>query len=141
MNKHIKNINHQSFDQYGIIIDHPVTNTDHFFKVLISENNAGWRIAFFEINRKSTNMLENHPYSCESFEPINGTTLLLVGKNESPQDYEVFLLDKPICLHKGIWHQVITLSEYSQIKITENNEVTSEFYYLKDAVCPVLCNS
>ncbi len=125
----IRNITQKSFAPYGVVIGHPITQTDHFFKVLISEKNAGWRIAIFEITRRETGVMENHPQSLESFEPISGTALLLVAENSAPQKLEVFLLDKPVCLYKGIWHQVITLSEHSQIKITENDEVVSEFYY------------
>jgi hypothetical protein len=32
---------------------------------------------------------------------------------------------------KGIWHQVIALSEEAQVKIAENNEVESVFYEFK----------
>lgn len=138
ISKQISNISKESFSKYGIIIDHEVTKTDHFFEVLITEENAGWRIAFFEISRKATNVMECHSASCESFEPVRGTTLLFVAENSSPENYEVFLLDKPVCLYKGIWHQVITLSEYSQIKITENFAVDSEFYYFDDALSPII---
>jgi hypothetical protein len=36
------------------------------------------------------------------------------------------MLDRPILLHANIWHNVLTLSEESVIKITENEEVDSE---------------
>jgi hypothetical protein len=39
------------------------------------------------------------------------------------QKIEAFYLDKPIILHKGIWHNVLTSTKEAHIKITENNEV------------------
>lgn len=41
---------------------------------------------------------------------------------------------KPICLEKGIWHQVLALTDEAQVKITENLEVESVFHELKKAI-------
>ena len=68
------------------------------------------------------------PYSKESFEPLKGISVLLVAEHEKPEDYHAFLLDKPICLKKGVWHQVLSLTAEAEVKITENLEVSSEFY-------------
>jgi hypothetical protein len=40
-------------------------------------------------------------------------------------------VDKPIVLKKGIWHDVAALSNIAEIKIFENREVNSKYYYLK----------
>ncbi|MDZ5038549.1 hypothetical protein GNF66_15660 [Clostridium perfringens] len=47
-------------------------------------------------------------------------------------------MDKPICLYKGIWHQVISLSDSASVKITENLDVTSEFYYFESEILPMM---
>ena len=38
------------------------------------------------------------------------------------------MLDKPVVLKKGIWHQTLALTSEAQVKITENLEVESVFY-------------
>ena len=77
--------------------------------------------------------MENHPFSKESFEPLKGITVLLVAEHETPEEYQAFVLDKPVCLKKGIWHQVLALTPEAQVKITENLEVASEFYEYEKA--------
>lgn len=72
-----------------------------------------------------------HP---KSFEPLHGLTVLVVATHENPEEYEAFILDKPVCLKKGIWHQVLALTEEAQVKIVENLEVQSEFYDLEKAI-------
>ena len=74
------------------------------------------------------------PASRESFEPLHGLTVLVVATHENPEEYEAFILDKPVCLKKGIWHQVLALTEEAQVKIVENLEVQSEFYDLEKAI-------
>ena len=137
--KTIKNISVENFLKYGVVINLTPKHEDSRFKVLIQEEkNTGWRIAVYEYIRKATKVLENHPSSKESFEPLLGTTLLIVAENSKPEDFEIFLLDKPICLYEGVWHQVITLSEVSQVKITENLKVNSEFYNFKNEISPCI---
>ena len=63
---------------------------------------------------------------------------MLTARPESPEDYHAFLLDKPVCLNKGVWHQLIALTEEVQVKITENLEVGTLFYELDSIVRPVL---
>jgi hypothetical protein len=33
-------------------------------------------------------------------------------------------------LHEGVWHEVMSLSDVSTVKITENNDVTDEYHEL-----------
>lgn len=78
--------------------------------------------------------MECHPSSKESFEPLSGMLLIIVAEHDTPADFEVFLLDKPVCLHAGVWHQVISLAAESQVKIAENYEVESEFFELENEI-------
>lgn len=136
-NKEIKNITADSFAKYGTVLEFTANMYDGW-EILVKAENTGWRIALLEFSRKSTDVLENHPASKESFEPLKGMALLLAAENHSPEDFEAFLLDKPVCLNEGVWHQVISLSEVTQVKITENLEVTCEYHKLKSPVMPAL---
>ncbi|MGN0285866.1 MAG: hypothetical protein ACI4ET_14140, partial [Bilifractor sp.] len=51
-------------------------------------------------------------------------------RRNPPEEYHVFLLNKPVILNKGVWHQTLTLTDVSEVKITENLDVYSDFYDL-----------
>jgi len=102
--------------------------------VIITEEHSPWRLAVFRVKERECVMLEKHPTSLESFEPISGTGLLIVAPKAEPRDYQIFLLDKPVCLYKGVWHQMITLAEEALVKIAENLQVESEFYHLNKPI-------
>ncbi|HEX2927738.1 MAG TPA: ureidoglycolate lyase [Ruminiclostridium sp.] len=129
--KVIENITRESFIKYGVVIELTPDSKDGW-EIVSKEANVGWRIAVMEFARKSTSILEKHPVSMESFEPVKGTALLIVAENSEPENFKVFLLDKPVCLNKGVWHQVISLSQVSCVKITENLEVDTVIHTLKN---------
>lgn len=125
--KPIKHISVKAFEKYGSVLEFPEDSKESFY-ILETEEKAPWRLAVFRYNNKSIHTIECHPTSKESFEPLYGVTILVVAEHEQPEEYEAFVLDKPICLKKGIWHQVLALTEEAQVKITENLEVESRFY-------------
>lgn len=131
--KKIRFITREAFARYGTVIELKPQSQDGW-EVVVKVENSGWRIAVLEFSRHTASMLENHPQSKESFEPLYGTALLIVAENNAPDSFEVFLLDKPVCLFEGIWHQVISLSQVSCVKITENLEVACVFHDLRDEV-------
>ena len=51
---------------------------------------------------------------------------------------EAFLLDRPVCLNEGVWHDVFALSDTAVVKIAENLDVGSEFYDLPSPLVPRL---
>lgn len=126
-------ITEESFAPFGSVIEFPESVQDGFY-IVETEENAPWRIAVYRYASRSVQRFECHPYSKESFEPLKGITVLLVAEHGTPQDYHAFVLDKPICLKKGVWHQVLSLTEEAQVKITENLEVASEFYDWKEPI-------
>lgn len=126
-------ITKEAFVPFGSVIEIPQGGEDGFY-IVEAEEEAPWRLAVYRYNNRSVRQFECHPYSKESFEPLKGITVLLVAEHDTPQDFHVFILDKPICLKKGVWHQVLSLTDEAQVKITENLEVTAEFYDLEEPV-------
>ena len=135
--KSIQILTQSAFAPFGTVLEFPAESTNRF-EIIVREPDHPWRLAVFRDNKRSATKLENHPTSMETFEPVRGTTLLLVAEHDLPDDFSVFLLDKPICLHKGVWHDVVALSDEVLIRITENLEVFSEFHALKGTYQPVL---
>ena len=127
--KYIGNITPEAFARYGDVIALKPTSIDGW-EVVVRVSDKGWRIAVLEFSRKATGELEKHSDSRESFEPLKGVALLLVSVDAEPENFEVFLLDQPVCLYAGIWHQIISISEVSQVKITENLEVSCVYHQL-----------
>ncbi len=122
-----RKITKDNFKKYGSVIewDGPENKEENNqFRIVINESKIiGWRIAYLIVREKQVAFLENHPNSYESFEPIRGESVLYVSSQKTPEDIEAFILDKPIVLRKGIWHNVVTVSKEVHIKITENNHV------------------
>lgn len=133
MNREILNISKENFAPFGKVIEFSNECNDKF-EIIITDELNPWRIAVYRYKEKSVKVMENHPTSKESFEPLSGTTFLMVAENNTPEDFKVFLLDKPVCLYEGVWHQVISLSNEASVKITENLEVSSEFYEFENEV-------
>ena len=129
--KPIQNLTKDKFKDYGTIIDYTEAKNDGW-EIVVRSQGPGWRIALLEIERHASNQLEYHPLSKESFEPLTGTSLIAVAAFERPEEFEVFLLDGPVCLHEKVWHQVICLSEKATMKITENLDVNCVYYDLKE---------
>lgn len=132
----IKVLNAGQFEPYGMVI--PTSNAkDVLFDIKLKENAPGWRIAVLEITNRTSKQLHCHPDSLEVFELISGSALLLVARPENPDSYKAFLLDKPVCVNKGIWHSTIALSEKATVRITENAVVSKNTHDICE-VKPVL---
>lgn len=125
--KQLECITKEAFEPFGTVLEFPEGYEENFY-IVDTEEKEPWRIAVFRYVNKEIKKIENHPTSKESFEPLSGVTVLLVAEHESPEDYRAFILDKPICLKKGIWHQVLAVTPEASVKITENLEVESVFY-------------
>jgi len=134
----IKKITAENFKKYGRIIEysgkHPEDKNANLFCIVLRENKkSGWRIAYLVLRDRIIGMLEQHPGSFESFEPVHGRCLIyLSGKRNA--EIECFYLDRPVILKKGIWHGVVTLTPESEIKITENADVKRMLWKLKTPI-------
>lgn len=60
----------------------------------------------------------------DRFEHVSGWTVLFAGSEPRPEALHAFVLDRPVCLYKGVWHGVVTLTPESVCKLTENLEVS-----------------
>lgn len=130
----LKSIHKKEFEKFGKVLEFSAENLEEPFEIVISEQKEPWRLAVFRYRNRTVKQLECHPTSLESFEPLQGLTVLVVAEHDKPESYEAFILDKPVCLYKGIWHQVLSLTDEAQVKIAENLEVTSEFFELEEEV-------
>lgn len=125
--KHIQNITKENFRKYGTVIEFTGRKDDPEFEIIIRHKDDPWRIAMLRVKNKEFNALEMHPASLETFEPVEGMCLLLLSLTAQKSDCEAFLLDRPVCLNKGVWHGIATLTHVSEVKITENLEVDTEY--------------
>lgn len=141
MQKYIKNITKKNFEPYGYIIDYDQENRDDFQVVLTEAREKGWRIAFSKIIDSNIIEIARHPETMETFEPIHGTTLICVSTTTNINDYQIFLLDRPICIKQNIWHTTICLSDYSIVKIIENAEVTAEKHKIEEQIDILMRNN
>ncbi|HVI41254.1 MAG TPA: hypothetical protein VM577_11375 [Anaerovoracaceae bacterium] len=128
--KHINYITKDNFGKYGTIIDFTGKENNPQFEVIITHEEDPWRIAMLRVEEREFTFLEKHPSSLETFEPVEGMCLLLVSLETQKINYDVFLLDRPVCLDKDVWHSIVTLTAVSKVKITENLEVATEYYNL-----------
>ena len=128
--KRINYITQENFSKYGIIIDFTQKDDHPPFEIIIKNEEDPWRIAMLQVEERVFTFLEKHPSSLETFEPVEGMCLLLVSLDTDADAYEYFVLDRSVCLHKDVWHGITTLTDTSKVKITENLEVDTNFYYL-----------
>lgn len=131
----VKTINSKNFRPYGRVIEYPKkhlkSNKRNFFRIVLTENNRySWRIAYLIVRDKTISRLEYHPHSFESFEPLHGQNFLYVAKDKNVQLIECFSLGKPILLNKEIWHGVVTVTDETEIKLTENAKVHCVYWSL-----------
>jgi ureidoglycolate hydrolase len=129
----LESVTAERFVPFGDVLEFtPEVTKD--FHIVVREDSAAWRLAVLRFTRHAIERLENHPTSRETFEPLKGAAVLLVAENKNPAEFTAFFLDKPVCLYKGVWHDVLALTPEAQVKITENLEVNSEYYNLKNPV-------
>jgi len=128
----LKKLTHKSIKPYGWIIDEACvkdTGRGNAFGILFKERSAGWRIAYLIVREKAIKRLECHN-SLETFEPVRGKMAIILAAPKSPARSKLFLLDKPIVLKKGTWHDVAAISSRADVKIVENIEVGSRYFNL-----------
>jgi len=129
----VKKLTGKSIKPYGRIIDGSCVNDDgrgNSFGILLKEPSKGWRIGYLILRDKFIKRLERHTDSPETFEPVKGKAVIALARAASPEAAELFFLDKPVVVNKGVWHDVLAVSKVCEIKIFENIEVKTERYSL-----------
>jgi len=138
----IRTIDEASFAPYGDVLDFTSTKPSdegafgRFQIITRSEDPTGWRLALLRFSNRECRRLEQHPSSKESFEPVSGVSLLFLAVPGHPEQVEAFLLDRPVCLNEGVWHDVVALSQSAVVKIAENLNVESEIIELERPWAP-----
>ena len=130
----IHKLTHKNIRPYGYIIDKRCVKDNgrgNRFGILLKEQSKGWRIGFLILRERSIKKLEMHPDSLETFEPIKGACIIALAAGKAPDRPKVFLLDKPVVLKKGVWHDVAACRGACEIKIFENIEVGVKYHRLK----------
>lgn len=127
MSVQLESVSAMAFRPFGTVMEFLPGDTSSFY-IVDTETEKPWRVAVFRYSNKEIQKIECHPTSKESFEPLQGITVLLVAEHETPEDCHAFILDKPVVLAKGVWHQTLALTPEASVKITENLEVESVFY-------------
>lgn len=125
----LKHISPESFRPFGTVLQFGPEKDDGW-EIKLTNPSGGWRIALLEIERKEAGRLEHHPLSMESFEPLQGMGVLFTAPHDNPSDIHPWLLDKPVCLNPGVWHELISLTAKCSVKITENAEVACVYHQL-----------
>ena len=136
MNKKLHKLTHKSMKPYGYIIDAACVKDDgkgNRFGILLKEKSTGWRIGYLIVRDRIISRLEYHD-TLETFEPVSGRCVIALAAHGAPEKNKVFLLDRPIVLKKGVWHDVAAISKTAEIKIFENIDVEGEYYYLRDPI-------
>ena len=123
----LESVSVNAFKPFGTVLEFQPGDAGNFY-IVDTEPEKPWRVAVFRYSNKEIQKIECHPSSKESFEPLHGITVLLVAEHETPEDCHAFILDKPVVLAKGIWHQTLSLTPEATVKIVENLEVDTVFY-------------
>lgn len=127
----VENISTGRFAPFGDVLEFPEHAAENF-RIIVREESSSWRLAVLRFTRHVIERIENHPSSRENFEPLKGAAILVAAEHEKPSELSAFFLDRPVCLHRGIWHEVLALTPEAQVTITENLDVESEYFELKE---------
>ncbi len=140
----IELLSEQDFGPYGeiispgkknLFIEYPDASAFH---VLANAKSAGWRLAALRLRTRVITDLQVHRTTTETLNPIQGVAVLCVNSRPSYDGLRAFILDRPVLVHTGVWHNVLTLSEESLIEIAENDQVDAEEVRLNLELVPSL---
>ncbi|TVR55887.1 MAG: hypothetical protein EA426_14425 [Spirochaetaceae bacterium] len=130
----IETLTRESFSQFGWILEH-ADGADAAFQVVVEEPEpSGWRLAVSRVTARSVEKLARHPNTKESFTPVSGTVVFVVAAPDAPDETRAFLLDRPVCIDRNVWHASYALSDEAVVVISENLIVESEDHALSDPI-------
>jgi len=126
----LRTLTKEAFAPYGLILQHGSENPASFQVIARADEPTGWQLAVSRVVRGVVTTLACHPNTMESFTPLAGVGALVVAASACPQEVACFLLDRPVCLHKGTWHCTLAVTDTATFVISENRQVESESYSL-----------
>jgi ureidoglycolate hydrolase len=142
----IKPITQKNFVKYGRILyptkeeSKNVEDPAVAYIILEKAVSKGWLMSHYTVSKRFTDKMENHPNTKETFEPLCGASVIvLAAQGPAPDNPEAFILDKPVVLYEGVWHDVMALSEKATMRINENTEVQSVRQKLPYTIKTELC--
>ena len=138
MNRPIRCLDPETFAPYGVVLQLAPDAVPGFHNLLTQPDVPGWTWAISKLTRRHVDTLGAHPDTKETFEPLSGVALIAVAPPDSPEAFEVFLLDRPICVNENVWHATCALSAEASLKIVENAKVTGVSYALLASYHPLL---
>jgi ureidoglycolate hydrolase len=109
------------------------------YQVLEKAVSKGWVMACYSVSKRFTDAMEYHPNTKETFEPFSGVPILIVAYGQAPENPEAFLLDKPVVINEGVWHDVLALSANTVMRINENSDVQGVRQKLAFTIKAELC--
>ena len=124
------NLTRDAFSKYGRILEPTAEEAKNPFIVLEKVVSNGWQMAYSTVTKRSCDEMRRHTNTKETFEPLQGTVALVVALPDKPEEAEVFLLDRPVVINEGVWHNNIAISETAHLRINENIKVVSESHRL-----------
>jgi ureidoglycolate hydrolase len=130
----IQALSSETFQPFGKLLRHTKAYNEAgplYEKIHVAES-SGWIWAIYSVRQRIATQLECHPNTRESFEPMDGTGVLLVAEPNQPDNLQAFILSEPVLLHEGVWHTLLSLTETTTVKIVENSEVETEFFELRE---------
>jgi len=132
----IQHLTREAFAPYGVILGH--YHEQDGYEIVATIESTGWLWALKTFGNQGLERIDCHPDTRESFEPVWGTSVLVVAPPDRPADLQAFLLDQPVLLNERVWHGLIALSAEARVKITENRQVTGIPHPLGFELRPVL---
>lgn len=111
-----------AFAPYGWVLRRDAAG--EAFQVVHTDGaSRGWRVALLEVPAGPLRRVHRHPDSEECFAPLAGAPWIVVGT--APSAVRLFRLDAPVCVRRGVWHEVIADAP-ARVFIAENAGVAGE---------------
>ena len=129
----IKTLDAQSFAKYGLVIERrdsspiPPEGTSQF-DLLASVESSGWRVGYITCRARTFRQMEYHHATQHTFEPTRGVAALVVAQKDEPENFEVFLLDRPVIIRQEVWHAVVAISDLAEIKFMGDLSSSAQNY-------------
>jgi hypothetical protein len=85
------------------------------------------------LRARTVSRLQCHD-SPETFEPVKGRAVIFLARPSRPDVVKAFLLDKPIIIKAGVWHDVAAISKEAEIKICENSPIKTRYIRCREPI-------